>query len=112
MAIRKIYELDQIALEMGHKVMRLPHYHCQYNPIELKKWAQEISNIGKLVNKALNVVTVDNWNTCAVHCEIFQDEHFIKESLRDEILESIIITINQDEDTDTNSKEEDDDVNL
>jgi transposase len=31
----KVYELDQIANEMGHLVIRLPPYHCQYNPIEL-----------------------------------------------------------------------------
>lgn len=31
----KIFELDQIALEHGHEVVRLPPYHCQYNPIEL-----------------------------------------------------------------------------
>jgi transposase len=28
-------ELDQIANEMGHPVIRLPPYHCQYNPTEL-----------------------------------------------------------------------------
>ncbi|KAJ4431369.1 hypothetical protein ANN_19966 [Periplaneta americana] len=31
----KVYELDNIAAEMGHEVVRLPPYHCQYNPIEL-----------------------------------------------------------------------------
>lgn len=31
----KKYELDEIALSMGHEVIRLPPYHCQYNPIEL-----------------------------------------------------------------------------
>ena len=33
------YELDELAFEMGHEVVRLPPYHCQYNPIELI-WAQ------------------------------------------------------------------------
>lgn len=31
----KKYELDEIASSMGHEVVRLPPYHCQYNPIEL-----------------------------------------------------------------------------
>ena len=35
----KQYELDLIAQEKGHRVVRLPPYHCQYNPIELI-WAQ------------------------------------------------------------------------
>lgn len=35
----KMYELDQLANEMGHEVIRLPRYHCQYSAIELI-WAQ------------------------------------------------------------------------
>lgn len=31
----KKYELDELALKMGHEVVRLPPYHCQYNPIEM-----------------------------------------------------------------------------
>ncbi|VVC24453.1 Hypothetical protein CINCED_3A008901 [Cinara cedri] len=84
---QKVYELDQIALEMEHEVMRLPPYHCQYNPIELI-WAQP-----------LYAVTVDNWKSCMSHCEKLQDEDFRK-GLRDEILGSIILTINPDEDSD------------
>jgi len=30
---QKKYELDELALKMGHEVVRLPPYHCQYNPI-------------------------------------------------------------------------------
>jgi transposase len=35
----KIYKLEQSTQQMGHEVVRLPPYHCQYNPIELI-WAQ------------------------------------------------------------------------
>jgi len=55
---------------MGHEVIRLPPYHCQYNPIELI-WAQvkgEIANKNNsfriaenLANIAIENVTVDNW---------------------------------------------------
>jgi hypothetical protein len=31
----KVHELDQTANEMGHLIIRLLLYHCQYNPIEL-----------------------------------------------------------------------------
>ena len=31
----RIYELDLLASKMGHEVVRLHPYHCQYNPIEL-----------------------------------------------------------------------------
>ncbi|KOB69937.1 Uncharacterized protein OBRU01_13237, partial [Operophtera brumata] len=33
------YVIYELALEHGHKVIRLPPYHCQYNAIELI-WAQ------------------------------------------------------------------------
>lgn len=32
---KKIYAIDQLAYERRHEVIRLPPYHCQYNPIEL-----------------------------------------------------------------------------
>ena len=35
----KRYQLDEMAFQMGHEVVRLPPYHSQYNPIELI-WAQ------------------------------------------------------------------------
>lgn len=110
------YELDEIALQMGHEVIRLPPYHCQYNPIELI-WAQvkgEIANknnsfkstdLEKLANIAIESVTVDNWKRCVDHCERLQNEDFIKEGFRDKILEPIVLTINPED----NSESEDDD---
>ena len=47
--MRKKYELDEIALEKGHEVIRLPPYHCKYNPIELI-WAQVKSEVAKKNN--------------------------------------------------------------
>jgi len=64
----KRYELDEIALEMGHEVIRLPTYHCQYNPIELI-WAQvkgevakknntiKMADVEKLAHTAMDAVT-------------------------------------------------------
>lgn len=31
----KQYRVDKIIQEHGHQVLRLPPYHCQYNPIEM-----------------------------------------------------------------------------
>ena len=64
------YVIDKIAEEAGHRVLRLPPYHCQYNPIELI-WAQVKSYVAKknsfkmvnlkdLVAKALSVITPQN----------------------------------------------------
>lgn len=114
---KKKYELDEIALQMGHEVVRLPPYHCQYNPIELI-WAQvkgevaknnstfEIDDVEKLLNDALDSVTVDNWKKCTDHCHNLQEEDFMKEGLRDEILTPIILTINPDDRSDSESDSE------
>jgi len=114
----KEYELDGIALQMGHSVVRLPPYHCQYNPIELI-WAQiknkvaelnttfKIADVEKLVNEVIDSVTVEDWKRCVKHCEELQESDFIKEGLRDEILEPIIITINPDETSDSEDDDED-----
>lgn len=63
---QKTYEFDQIALKLGHEVLRLSPYHCQYNSIKLI-WAQvkpevvtknisfKISYIEKFINETLDV---------------------------------------------------------
>lgn len=70
---------------MGHEVVRLPPYHCQYNPIELI-WAQvkgkvaknnttfKFDDFEKLLNDALDSVTVDigkNVPITAITCCVF-----------------------------------------
>nr|XP_022914665.1 uncharacterized protein LOC111425115 [Onthophagus taurus] len=37
--VTQTYEIDELANEWGHKVLRLPPYHCQFNPTELV-WAK------------------------------------------------------------------------
>ncbi len=36
----KKYRVDEMAKAAGHEVVRLPPYHCTFNPIELV-WADE-----------------------------------------------------------------------
>lgn len=100
---RKKYELDELALKMGHEVIRLPPYHCQYNPIELI-WAQvknqvatknttfKMVDIEQLTHQALDSVTQRNWEKCVKHIESVQDKDYDKDILRDSLLEPIILT--------------------
>lgn len=116
----KKYKLDHIALTMGHEVVRLPPYHCQYNPIHQiwthvagqvagKKSKFKISDIEILVNNALVSVSMKDWERYVNHCNKIQEEDLIKEGLRDDILEPIITTINPD---DSNASEDDDDYDF
>lgn len=47
----KKFKIDQIAEDAGHEVIRLPPYHCNFNPIELV-WAFEkvIIQFSKTIN--------------------------------------------------------------
>ena len=73
------YVIDKIAADNGHQVIRLPPYHCQYNPIELI-WGQVKNFIAKkntfkmvelktLLQEALNSVTQENWANAVRHAK-------------------------------------------
>lgn len=114
----KVYELDAIANEMGHEVVRLPPFHCHYNPIELI-WAQiknevaahnksfKIADVRKLLLEAIAKVTVEDWKKCVKHSETLQEEDFHKEVIREDIIEPIIINLQDDSDCSSDSENED-----
>lgn len=116
----KMYELDVLANEMDHEVIRLPPYDCQYNPIELL-WAQikkgvanrnktfKLKDVEKLMNEEIDKVTQANWENCVRHAEKLQEEDFMKEVQRDEILEPIIINLQDSDDSDEQPTDEDED---
>ncbi|XP_050063318.1 uncharacterized protein LOC126552652 [Aphis gossypii] len=118
----KSYLLDQLTLERGHEVIRLPPYHCQYNANELI-WAQvknevakknntfKMVDIERLTHEALDSVTVQDWEKCVRHAETIQAQDYEKEVHRDAILEPIILTIlpgdsDSSDDEDTNNDED------
>ncbi|KAE9531654.1 hypothetical protein AGLY_010860 [Aphis glycines] len=69
--------MNEIAIQMGHEVIRLPPYHCKYNPIELI-WAEvkaevaksnntfKMTDVEKLAHAAIiDAVTQKDWEkTC------------------------------------------------
>ncbi|XP_060861789.1 uncharacterized protein LOC132938795 [Metopolophium dirhodum] len=117
--IYKRYELDEIALEKGHEVIRLPPYHRQYNPIKLI-WAQvkgkvakknntfKMADVEKLGHVVMDAVKQEDWEKCVAHAEKIQDKDYNQEILRDVMLEPIIITL-QDDDSDWGDEEDDED---
>jgi hypothetical protein len=113
---QKKYELDELALKMGLEVVRLPPYHCQYNPIEMI-WAQvkrqvatknttfKIADVEKLMHEAIDSVTKENWINCVRHTDKIQEKDYQEEMHSEVILEPIILTILPGE----SSTDEDDD---
>lgn len=103
----KKYDLDEVAHMWGHQVVRLPPFHCQYNPIELI-WAQvkeEIAQKNKTfsaeelersTSEALDNVTVAQWEKCVRHAEKLQEDDWQKEIRRDDVLEPVLTILRED----------------
>ncbi|XP_066965440.1 uncharacterized protein [Macrobrachium rosenbergii] len=94
---------EQPSAEAGHKIVRLPPYHCQYKPIELI-WAQVKSCVAKkntfkvadlkiLVQEALNNVTEENWKNAVGHVEKIQKEDAHLDLAVDELVDTFNIGI-------------------
>ncbi|XP_046960672.1 uncharacterized protein LOC124530527 [Vanessa cardui] len=67
-----VYEADRMLEEHGHKVVRLPPYHCDLNPIELiwsvlkrriaeKNVGQEANKIVQITEEAFATITEADW---------------------------------------------------
>ena len=107
------YVIDTIAAKAGHRVVRLPPYHCQYNPIELI-WAQVKTYIGKantfkmanlkiLVREAMNQITPQNWMQAVRHAEQLQEEDTELDIATDHFVDSFLINISETSDDDEDS---------
>ena len=107
------YVIDTMAEAAGHKVVRLPPYHCQYNPIELI-WAQvktyvakattfKMADLKNLVKESLNQVTRENWTKAVRHAEGLQEEDTKQVVPADKFVDSLQINLSDssdDEDSD------------
>ena len=104
------YVIDKTASEHGHTVVRLPPYHCQYNPIELI-WAQlkgyvskrntfKKADIKPLIHEAVEKITAENWRNAVRHAEQIQADDAKRDVVIENYIDSFEITL-------TSSDEED-----
>jgi hypothetical protein len=68
------HQIDDLIAEYGHKVLRLPAYHCELNPIEII-WSQikqrvqvqnntfKMKNVFALIKQSMEEVTAAPRNT-------------------------------------------------
>lgn len=120
----KRYKTDELAFQYGHEVLRLPPYHCIFNPIELiwgltktyynKHAGRDGTGADKALamwEEALNTITPDIWTNTIGHTETIIRQWWERELLfdRDEVAPLIINIQNDDSDSDDsffNSEEE------
>lgn len=102
------YRIDTVAEEAGHEVVRLPPYHCQYNPIELV-WAQvktyvaqrntfKMADLKPLLKEALRNVTPQNWMEAVRHAEQLQNQDARQDIAVDFAHDPLIIDLSESSD--------------
>lgn len=118
------YAIDSKAAEKGFKVIRLPPYHCQYNPIEmvwayLKPYVKErnkdfkLKDGNELFMEAVNQVTPELWSRYVQHMKKTIDADWTSEGLSDKSVQEFIINLclgdfESDSDSENNSDQDDD----
>ena len=111
----KQFETDLIAEKFTHRVLRLPVAH-QLNPIELawsvvkgyvakhnKKFT--LKEIEELVPQGISQVTPQMWKKFCDHTVKVEEEYWKKDGLVEDIVEEILITVGEDDDSDTSEEE-------
>ncbi|GBM61225.1 hypothetical protein AVEN_65357-1 [Araneus ventricosus] len=98
------YRIDKIASETGHKVLRLPPYHCELNPIELI-WAQvkcyiahqnqtfKLPEVKNLLLEALDKVSGNDWKNAVAHVTKIEKEFWTMDGLIEDVWEQNELTI-------------------
>lgn len=102
--IKKQYVCDSLAEQLGHTVLRLPPYHCIFNPIE-HLWHQVKSKIrtenvtptlSPSVINVINNMPVESWKNSVQHVVKVEDSYIHIENN----IEPIVINLN-DSDSET-----------
>lgn len=100
----KTYEIDSKASELGFKILRLPPYHCQYNPIEMvwsalkgyvkqKNTTFKLKDVEQLFMEALCTVTPEKWANYVSHVKKVVDNDWTSEGLNDRSVQEMIINL-------------------
>lgn len=112
-----LYYVDELAHQYGHEILRLPPYHCHFNPIELiwgvakNYFDKNIAKLGskeedvlKMWEEALDQIPSEKWVSFVEHTEKIIINSSEQEKIIDEI-RPLIFTVNtedsEDEDSDS-----------
>jgi transposase len=116
------YVIDDKAAELGHKIIRLPPYHCQYNAIEMvwayiKSYVKErnhtfkMKDVETLFAEGVAAVTPELWSKYANHAKKIMNEEWKNEGLDEQSVKDFVINLcpgDFDSDTGSESGSEDD----
>lgn len=100
----------------GHKVLRLPPYHCDLNPIELiwslakrKVASRNVSltaaQFEKVVNESIESLAADDWNKMNGHVIHVEAKYKERDRITEDNLESFIINVGGNSSDDTSNSD-------
>ncbi|XP_045445838.1 uncharacterized protein LOC123653906 [Melitaea cinxia] len=120
-----VYEADVMLEAHGHKVVRLPPYHCDLNPIELiwsvlkrriaeKNLGQEANKIVQITEEAFATITEVEWRKECEHVKKLEEKYYADGQVIDSEMDRFIIEVGDDSDTsdDEDDMEDEDDDDL
>ncbi|CAH0714737.1 unnamed protein product, partial [Brenthis ino] len=116
-----VYEADIMLEAHGHKVVRLPPYHCDLNPIELiwsvvkrrvaeKNIGQEANKILQITEEAFATITEEEWIKECEHVKKVEEKYYADGPVIDSEMERFIIEVGDDSDTSDDEDDEEDEV--
>lgn len=110
----KVYKIDTILKNHGHTVLRLPLHMPELNPIEMA-WANvkckiSVKNIGtvpnleKLINEAIDSVTLNDWEIFCKDIENLERDYYSKDKIIEELIDEIPINLQSDSESESGSE--------
>lgn len=107
-----VHKTDEFLRGKGHDVLRLPPYHCEFNPIEMV-WGDVKGYVGRenntfktndvkdLIIKGFKTITPEKWTNFCNHVENKIEPQYWKSDHIIEEIPKIIINLDSDSDTDS-----------
>ena len=101
----KKYIIDTIASEAGHKVVRLPQYHCHYNPMEFiwvkvktyitNRNVHKMPELTAACNEALSCITPEDWVDAVKHADLERESDSRLDRVVETYFESYICNVSE-----------------
>ena len=115
----KDYRIDRVLSQHGHKVLRLPPYHCDLNPIELI-WSDlkgyvsrnnssfKVKDVEKLIHEGIAYIDKNKWAKACDHVLGFENKYWVKDNIQGHLIQPVIIHLGNESDDETEDDSADD----
>ena len=96
--------------EHGHRVLRLPPYHCDLNPIELiwgdlkgrvarENYSFKLKDVKEIVIKGIADIGRERWHSCVEHIKKVEADYWKVDGLMEKKITPVVIQLESDGDS-------------